>query len=92
MSEGVGNGQGREDSTSMAAVSRVATTAVVFALMATVSVPVVGAGPVSVPPVSSVVTSSLMLVLLGGEVGGAAVPVSISLPLSVPLPVFDGRA
>jgi hypothetical protein len=76
----------------MAAVPRVATAAVVFALVAAVSVPVIGARPLPVPPVPPVVTSSLMLVLLGGEVRGAAVAVSLPFPLSVPLPVLDGRA
>ena len=77
------------------AMSWVPTTAVVFALVATLplSVPVVRPRPLPLSSVSSMTPSSLVFVFLWWEVEGAAVSVSLPFPLSVPVPVcFDWSA
>lgn len=76
------------------AVSWVPTTAVVFALVATLplSVPVIGPRSLPLPPLSSMTTSSLVFVFLWGEVIGATVSVSFPVPLSVPVSVYFDRS
>ena len=72
----------------MTTMSWVSTTAVVFALVATLplSFPVIGTRPLPLPPLSSV-TSSLMFVFFWSEVKRAAFSVPLPLPLSVPFSV-----
>lgn len=81
-------------SASVTTMSWVPTAAVVFALVATLplSVPVVRARPLPVPPVSSMTTSSLVFVFLWREVKGAAVSVPLPLPLSVPVSIHFDRS
>lgn len=76
------------------AVSWVPTTAVVFALVATLplSVPVIGPRSLPLPPLSSMTTSSLVFVFLWGKVIGATVSVSFPVPLSVPVSVYFDRS
>lgn len=77
------------------AVSWVATTAVVFTLVATLPLPVpfVRPRPLPVPPVSPVTAPSLVFVFLWREVEGPAVSLPLPLPLSVSVPVwFDWSA
>lgn len=73
----------------VAPVARVSAAGVVFALVAALPLPVVGAGALPLPPLAAVAGGSLVFVFLCGEFVGAA----LALPLSVPVPLhLDWRA
>lgn len=81
----------RGASAPVAAVSWVAAAAVVFALVTALplSLPLVRPGPL--PALSAVTGRSFVFVFLCWEVIGAAVSLSLTLPLSVPVSVYFDR-